>query len=182
MYLNLGHGLFSELYDRRGASEADQYKIDTYFSLGMPNRLIGALHPFSSSGWAPNSAIRGSDLGEKFDEIVSFPCKPLNQDNEYLTEASGLITSNKCNLYALTLGGIGDNGGLMLLSSARVRIISEDTNLWHTAFLANMITVFQSTNKIKVNGYYGGVSKAYLVTINPVSKTIVDISEVPAEE
>ncbi|MDO8513798.1 MAG: hypothetical protein Q7S37_04825 [bacterium] len=51
----------------------------------------------------------------------------------------------------------------------------------NAVFYLNLIAYTQSLNKMKVTGYYGGISRAFIVSYLPTG-TITSVVEVPAEE
>lgn len=51
----------------------------------------------------------------------------------------------------------------------------------NAVFYINMIAYSQALDKVKVTGYYGGVTRAFLVSYKP-NGSIISIEEVPAEE
>lgn len=162
--------VFTEINERTG---------DPNYDISWDRALALGIYGGKSTLGEPSLTL----LGTAFQDILTYPTIPyINFPNVITTLFEDEYTGATNTSIALANAG----GGVILLTSNNMGGGSLDKNYYDVeqnediAFLFNTIILYQTQNRARVTGYYGGVARSYIITYTS-NREVTDISEVPAE-
>ncbi len=202
-YLGLKHPFFNTIYDRNAP---DNGTLKSYWQSNARRNStenLGYIRSLSlglSNGrnWVGESAL--TTLGSNYSVLTTYPKYPRAnnygiwnneyEDNYGIYEDKTTDPANAQNVSSLVATAFGRiNKGMLLLTSNNVGGGISAVDKYYdeeqgedTAFIFNAIVYFQTQNRVRVTGYYGGVARAFVVTYDADNGVITDISEVAAEQ